>query len=178
MPPSNPSLGAVPKSISHTLPGLAMDDLIDSTQSSDLQTNRLLQLEKGVTATKTWTLCRWQITPAGDRRYSWQWRLAGKIAPSPVLHSYGRATWNGLRSEGKPSDGSLPASTNQEVLKINFCDKSSVLPCAVFFFFLSCECLRAVGASEMESLFRGFPDFAFTPQFNLGWKRWDDRQSD
>lgn len=145
MPPSNPSLGAVLKSISHTLPGLAMDDLIDSTQSSDLQTNRLLQLEKGVTATKTWTLCRWQITPAGDRRYSWQWRLAGKIAPSPVLHSYGRATWNGLRSEWKPSDGSLPASTNQEVLKINFCDKSSVLPCAVFFFsFLrvpaSCRC--------------------------------------
>ena len=29
-----------------------MDDLIDSAQSSDLQTNRLFQLEKGVTATK------------------------------------------------------------------------------------------------------------------------------
>lgn len=53
MPLSNPSLGGVPKSIPHTLPGLAMDDLIDSAQSSDLQTNRLLQLEKGVTATKT-----------------------------------------------------------------------------------------------------------------------------
>lgn len=49
---SNPSLGCVPKSIPHTLPGLAMDDLIDSAQSSDLQTNRLFQLEKGVTATK------------------------------------------------------------------------------------------------------------------------------
>lgn len=173
MPPSNPSLGAVPKSIPHTLPGLAMDDLIDSAQSSDLQTNRLLQLEKGVTATKTWTLCRWQITPAGDRRYSWQWRLAGKIALSPVLHSYGRSTWNGLRSEGKPRDGSLPPFTNQEVLKINFRDKSCVR--LVQFF---SACLGAVGASEMESLFRGFPDFAFTPQFNLAWKRWDDRQSD
>lgn len=52
MPLSNPSLGGVPKSIPHTLPGLAMDDLIDSAQSSDLQTNRLFQLEKGVTATK------------------------------------------------------------------------------------------------------------------------------
>lgn len=52
MPLSNPSLGSVPKSIPHTLPGLAMDDLIDSAQSSDLQTNRLFQLEKGVTATK------------------------------------------------------------------------------------------------------------------------------
>lgn len=29
-----------------------MDDLIDSAQSSDLQTNRLFQLETGVTATK------------------------------------------------------------------------------------------------------------------------------
>lgn len=52
MPLSNPSLGCIPKSIPHTLPGLAMDDLIDSAQSSDLQTNRLFQLEKGVTATK------------------------------------------------------------------------------------------------------------------------------
>ncbi len=52
MPLSNPSLGCVPKSISHTLLGLAMDDLIDSAQSSDLQTNRLFQLEKGETATK------------------------------------------------------------------------------------------------------------------------------
>lgn len=42
----------VPKSIPHTPLGLAMDDLIDSAQSSDLQTNRLFQLEKGVTATK------------------------------------------------------------------------------------------------------------------------------
>lgn len=41
-----------PESIPHTLPGLSMDDLIDSAQSSDLQTNRLFQLEKGVTATK------------------------------------------------------------------------------------------------------------------------------
>lgn len=38
--------------------------------------------------------------------------------------------------------------------------------------------LRAVGKSEMESLFRGFPDFAFTPQFNLALKQQDDRQSD
>lgn len=53
MPLSDPSLGCIPKSIPHTLQGLAMDDLIDSAQSSDLQTNRLFQLEKkGVTVTK------------------------------------------------------------------------------------------------------------------------------
>lgn len=50
MPPSKPSLGRGPKSIPHTLPGLATDDLIDSAQSSDLQTNRLFQLETGATA--------------------------------------------------------------------------------------------------------------------------------
>lgn len=52
MPLSNPSLGCVPESIPHTLLGLATVDVIDSAQSSDLQTNRLFQLEKGVTATK------------------------------------------------------------------------------------------------------------------------------
>lgn len=52
MPPSKPSLGRGPKSIAHTLPGLATDDLIDSAQSSDLQTNRLFQLQTGVTATQ------------------------------------------------------------------------------------------------------------------------------
>lgn len=41
MPVSKPSVGCVPKSIPHTLPGLAMDELIDSAQSSDLQTNGL-----------------------------------------------------------------------------------------------------------------------------------------
>lgn len=39
-------------------------------------------------------------------------------------------------------------------------------------------CLQAVGERETESLFRGFPDFAFTAQFNLALKRQDDRQSD
>lgn len=38
--------------------------------------------------------------------------------------------------------------------------------------------LRGVGESETESLLRGFPDFAFTPQFNLASERWNDRQSD
>lgn len=52
MPPSKPSLGRVPESIPHTLPGLSTDGLIDSAQSSDLQTNRLSQLETGVTATE------------------------------------------------------------------------------------------------------------------------------
>jgi len=54
MPCQAPHWAAFAKSIPHTLPGLVMDDLIDSTHSSDLQTIRLfLKLEKGVTATKT-----------------------------------------------------------------------------------------------------------------------------
>lgn len=39
-------------------------------------------------------------------------------------------------------------------------------------------CLRAASESETESLFSGFPDFAFTPQFNLALEWPDDRQSD
>lgn len=90
MPPSNPSLGTVPKSIPHTLPGLAMDDLIDSAQSSDLQTNRLLQLEKGVTATKKPELSvdDKSLPRATDVILdNGGWRE--KIAPPPVPHSYG-----------------------------------------------------------------------------------------
>lgn len=49
-----------------------MDDLIDSAQSSDLQTNRLFKLEKGVTATEP-DISGDDIIPAGDRRYSQQW---------------------------------------------------------------------------------------------------------
>ena len=89
MPLSNPSLGCVPKSIPHTLPGLAMDDLIDSAQSSDLQTNRLFQLEKGVTATKP-------ELSVDDKSFlqatdvilnNGGWLLLERYLP-PVLHSY------------------------------------------------------------------------------------------
>lgn len=37
--------------------------------------------------------------------------------------------------------------------------------------------LPAVGGSEMKSLFRGFPDAAFTPPLHLAWERRDDRRS-
>lgn len=37
--------------------------------------------------------------------------------------------------------------------------------------------LPAVGESEMKSLFRAFPDVAFTPPFNLASERQNDRRS-
>lgn len=122
MPLSNPSLGCVPKSIPHTLPGLAMDDLIDSAQSSDLQTNRLFQLEKGVTATKPELSVDdksfLQATDVILNNGGWLERYL-----PPVLHSY--RLLHKMGEEGrKTSGGSLLPFTNQEVLKINFCDKA------------------------------------------------------
>lgn len=122
MPLSNPSLGCVPKSIPHTLPGLATDDLIDSTQSSDLQTNRLFQLEKGVTATKP-------ELSADDKSFlqatdvilnNGGWLLLERYLP-PVLHSY-RLLHKMGKERSKTSNGSLLPFTNWEVLKINFHD--------------------------------------------------------
>lgn len=82
-------MAASHKSIPHTLPGLAMDDLIDSAQPSDLQTNRLFQLEKGVTATKP-------ELSVDDKSFlqatdvilnNGGWLLLERYLPS-VLHSY------------------------------------------------------------------------------------------
>lgn len=66
-----------------------MDDLIDSAQPSDLQTNRLFQLEKGVTATKP-------ELSVDDKSFlqatdvilnNGGWLLLERYLPS-VLHSY------------------------------------------------------------------------------------------
>lgn len=38
--------------------------------------------------------------------------------------------------------------------------------------------LQVVSRSETESRFRGFPDLAFTPQFNLALECQDDSKSD
>ena len=127
MPLSNPSLGCVPKSIPHTLPGLAMDDLIDSAQSSDLQTNRLFQLEKGVTATKP-------ELSVDDKSFlqatdvilnNGGWLLLERYLSS-VLHSY-RLPHKMGEERSKTGNGSLLPFTNRGVLKINLCDNGYAL---------------------------------------------------
>lgn len=120
MPLSNPSLGCVPKSIPHTLPGLAMDDLIDSAQSSDLQTNRLFQLEKGVTATKP-------DLSVDDKSFlqatdvilnNGGLLLLERYLPS-VLHYY-RLLHKMGEERNKTGNGSLLPFTNQESVEDNF----------------------------------------------------------
>lgn len=129
MPLSDPSLGCVPKSIPHTLLGLAMDDLIDSAQSSDLQTNRLFQLEKrGVTATKP--------EPAVDDKSFLQatdviLNNGGSLLPERYLlplsyiPAIEKCANSKRRRRGKKrarTNGSLLPFTDRQVLKINFHD--------------------------------------------------------
>lgn len=167
MPPPKPSLSRIPKSIPHTLPGLATDDLIDSAQSSDLQTNMLFQLETGVTATEPeLSVDDKSFLRATDvSRNNGGW--LGRYLP-PVLLPTGESQKNTgkVGSKRKSGDGSLlPLLIT--VQKINLCDNAGGAAGVG---------LPAVGESEMKSVFRGFPDVAFTPQFNPAWERRDDRR--
>ncbi|CAJ1065944.1 Hypothetical predicted protein [Xyrichtys novacula] len=123
-----------------------MDDLIDSAQSSDLQTNRLFQLQKGVTATKP--------ELSGDDKSFLQ-------ATDVILNNGG--CWKDISCLSYIPIGYYRKQAKSEAKLIRLVDGTY---------------LGAVGQSETESLFRGFPDFAVTPQFNLASERRDDGQSD
>lgn len=147
MPLSNPSLGCIPKSIPHTLPGLAMDDLIDSAQSSDLQTNRPFQLEKGVTDTKP-------ELSVDDRSFlqathiilnNGGWLLLERY----LLPSY-RLRHEMLRKQSRTNSGPLLLFANRRVLKINFHDNKY-------------DCHMPPSCQWEGDSFKT----AFAPQFNL-----------
>lgn len=139
-------LGRVPKSIPHTLPGLSTDDLIDSAQSSDLQTNRLSQLETGVTATKPElsgddkSLLRATDVSRNDGR------LAAEIAPAcPTSHFSRREKKVG--SWRRSGNGS-PLPLLIAALKINFRDSVGAAGAAG-------AGLPAVGEKGDEKCFQG-----------------------